>query len=108
MFWRRFLPGRGGPALSLSPGSGVRKVADDHFSTGVWAPTGPLRLSRLTCVECGRRTTTWEAFTAHRRACVGHLPPSPAPATATPPPAPLPVDLAGALRGGRGFGTAVE
>jgi hypothetical protein len=69
MFWRRFLPGRGGPALSLSPGSGVRKVADDHFSTGVWAPTGPLRLSRLTCVACGHRAATWEAFTAHRRAC---------------------------------------
>jgi hypothetical protein len=35
-------------------------------------------------VECGKRTTTWEAFKAHRKACGGHM-------TAGPqtPPAPL-------------------
>lgn len=27
----------------------------------------------MTCLGCGHRSPTWEAFKAHRRTCAGHL-----------------------------------
>ena len=48
-----------------------RTVAVDHFTSGIWVATGPLRLRTLTCVECGHRATTWAAFRAHRPGCTG-------------------------------------
>ena len=73
----------------MSPGSGLRTIGERYFYEGHWAPTGPLRLSRLTCVVCAHRSTTWEAFKAHRKACPGHMtrgpqtPPAPPPLSET-------------------------
>jgi hypothetical protein len=61
-----------------------RDLPEDYFSTGVWAADGTLRLRRYTCVTCGTRLATWEAFREHRRACAGTAPDS-APAPEQPP-----------------------
>jgi hypothetical protein len=65
-----------------------RDLPKDYFSTGVWAADGLLRLRHCTCVVCGTRLATWEAFREHRRACAGTVPvPAPQP---EPPPEPEP------------------
>ena len=51
-----------------------RDLPEDYFSTGVWAADGTLRLRRYTCVTCGTRLATWEAFRMHRRACAAPAP----------------------------------
>lgn len=51
----------------------MRYVRPTHFSEGVWAPDGPLRFARYTCLLCGRICPTWEAFKAHRPACSARL-----------------------------------
>ena len=51
-----------------------RDLPEDYFSTGVWAADGTLRLRRYTCVTCGTRLATWEAFRKHRRACAAPSP----------------------------------
>jgi hypothetical protein len=66
----------------------ARAVGDDHFATGVWAADGPIRLRVHTCVVCGNRTPTWEAFRAHRRVCAarpGALAPADLPPDGTEP-----------------------
>jgi hypothetical protein len=50
----------------------VRTVSGGYFREGAFAGARPGELfAGLTCVECGRRTTTWAAFRAHRRECPG-------------------------------------
>jgi hypothetical protein len=49
-------------------------VPDDYFRTGVWASSGRLRLRHATCVGCGHRFGTYEAWRLHRIAgCQGAL-----------------------------------
>lgn len=57
-------PGTSG--TTVRPG---RTVSAGYFREGVWASSGPLRLVRLTCVVCGHRSPSWEAFRAHRVTC---------------------------------------
>lgn len=51
----------------------AREVADDHFSTGVWAAAGALRFRHYTCTRCGTRLKTWVGFQAHRPVCSGEM-----------------------------------
>lgn len=51
----------------------MRYIAPDHFTTGHWAPSGPLRFRTYTCLACGHRSPSWPAFKAHRRTCQGHM-----------------------------------
>jgi hypothetical protein len=46
-------------------------IPADHFSTGVWRATGPLRLSGYSCTQCGLRSASWGAYRAHRAVCTG-------------------------------------
>ena len=49
----------------------MRYVSERHFSEGIWAADGPLRLASYTCLGCGHRATTWDAFREHRSGCTG-------------------------------------
>ena len=55
-----------------SPGSGLRTLSERYFYEEPWAKDGPLRFTHLTCTSCSHRSATWDAFTAHRRGCVGN------------------------------------
>jgi hypothetical protein len=47
-------------------------VPEDYFYRGVFARALPGQLfAKLTCIPCGTRVKTWEAFRAHRRECLG-------------------------------------
>jgi hypothetical protein len=50
----------------------VQPVAEDHFSTGVFAHPLPGELfNAYSCVACGNRSTTWAGFREHRAGCTG-------------------------------------
>jgi hypothetical protein len=48
-------------------------LPSDYFQTGSFQAEGQELLRSYTCLGCGQRLTTWEAFAAHRRECSGRL-----------------------------------
>ena len=52
----------------------MRYVPDDYFKKAPFSSEkGAFAFLSYTCVECGQRSVTWEAFKEHRAGCGGKM-----------------------------------